>query len=59
VDKLGQARHPCIRIEVWAKKCDKAIQEKLAKDMEKCFATKLDGTIGSAPRGDWKSHASR
>ncbi|CDJ61896.1 eukaryotic translation initiation factor 4e, putative [Eimeria maxima] len=41
VDKLGQGRHPCIRIEVWAKKCDKAIQEKLGKDIEKCFATKL------------------
>lgn len=59
VDKLGQGRHPCIRMEVWAKKCERPIQEKLARDVEKCFATKLDGTIGSAPRGDWKSHGGR
>ncbi|XP_026191472.1 eukaryotic translation initiation factor 4E type 2 [Cyclospora cayetanensis] len=59
VDKLGQGRHPCIRMEVWAKKCDRATQEKLAKDLDKCFSTKLDGSIGTAPRGDWKSHVSR
>ncbi|CDJ51635.1 eukaryotic translation initiation factor 4e, putative [Eimeria brunetti] len=59
VDKLAQGRHPCIRLEVWARKCDRNLQEKLARDLEKCFATKLDGTIGSSPRGDWKSHASR
>lgn len=59
VDKLSQGRHPCIRMEVWVKKCDRLIQEKLSKNLEKCFATKLDGSLGSAPRGDWKSHASR
>nr|AET50767.1 hypothetical protein [Eimeria tenella] len=59
VDKLGQGRHPCIRIEVWVGKGDRTVQEKLAKDLEKCFATKLDGSIGTAPRGDWKSHSTR
>lgn len=23
VDKLGQGRHPCIRMEVWIKKCER------------------------------------
>ncbi|KAL8446068.1 hypothetical protein Emed_005247 [Eimeria media] len=59
VDKLGQGRNPCIRMEVWTKKCDRVVQDKISKDLEKCFATKLDGSLGSAPRGDWKSHVSR
>lgn len=58
VDKLSNTRGGCIRIEVWFSACDseRTIDE-LWKSVDKCMATKLDGTAGVAPKSDKKMHS--
>jgi len=58
VDKLhGPRAANVIRLEVWFSDFDntKAVQD-LKKNIEKCMATRLDGSIGSAPKCETKSH---
>jgi len=58
VDKLSGPRAAnVIRLEVWFSSMeDNAQVQTLKKNVEKCMATRLDGTVGSAPRSDTKSH---
>jgi len=58
VDKLSGPRAAnVIRLEVWFSNMeDNAQVQLLKKNVEKCMATRLDGTVGSAPRSDTKSH---
>jgi translation initiation factor 4E len=58
VDKLhGPRAANVIRLEVWFTDFDnqKAVAD-LKKSVEKCMAMRLDGSIGSAPKCDTKSH---
>ncbi|KEP67290.1 UNVERIFIED_CONTAM: eukaryotic initiation factor-4E, putative [Hammondia hammondi] len=57
VDKLSQGRHSCIRIEVWYSKLpSREVQDSLLKEINRCMATKIDGSVGTLPRADVKSH---
>mmetsp|Transcript_35904 Transcript_35904/g.86431 ORF Transcript_35904/g.86431 Transcript_35904/m.86431 type:complete len:226 (+) Transcript_35904:44-721(+) len=59
VDKLSGPRAAgLIRVEVWFKNYDdtKAVQD-LKRSVDKCMATRLDGTVGNPPRSDTKSHS--
>jgi len=58
VDKLSGPRAAnVIRLEVWFNSMeDNAQVQTLKKNVEKCMATRLDGTVGQAPRSDTKSH---
>jgi translation initiation factor 4E len=58
VDKLhGPRAANGIRLEVWFSDFDntKAVND-LKKSIEKCMATRLDNSIGSAPKCETKSH---
>jgi len=58
VDKLSGPRAAnVIRLEVWFSNYDdtNAVQT-LKKNIEKCMATRLDGSVGSAPKCETKSH---
>lgn len=56
VDKMGQ-RNPAmgIRIEVWFTDYEESMSA-LKKSVEKCMATRLDGSMGTIPKGETKSH---
>jgi len=58
VDKLSGPRAAnVIRLEVWFSNMeDASAVQTLKKNLEKCMGTRLDGTVGSAPRSDTKSH---
>lgn len=58
VDKLSGPRAAnVIRLEVWFSGYDDtAAVQNLRRSVEKCMATHLDGTQGSVPRCDLKSH---
>lgn len=52
VDKLNQAKAPAVRIEVWFSNwADEKNVDKLQQSVEKCMATKLDGTLSSPAWG--------
>mmetsp|Transcript_23859 Transcript_23859/g.54523 ORF Transcript_23859/g.54523 Transcript_23859/m.54523 type:complete len:232 (-) Transcript_23859:122-817(-) len=58
VDKLSGPRAAnVIRLEVWFSNFDdtQAVNT-LRRNVEKCMATRLDGSQGQAPRGETKSH---
>merc|ERR1719261_1704323 len=58
VDKLSGPRAAnVIRLEVWFTNFEdtNAVQT-LRKSVEKCMATRLDGSVGSAPKCETKSH---
>lgn len=59
-DKLPQVKNPAIRIEVWFSNfADTASVQQLQDSLEKCMATRLDGTssrIGEWGKTDVKSH---
>merc|ERR1711974_269336 len=56
VDKLSGPRAAnVIRLEVWFSNMeDNAQVQTLKKNVEKCMATRLDGSVGSAPKCDTK-----
>jgi len=58
VDKLSGPRAAnVIRLEVWFTNMeDNAQVQLLKKNIEKCMATHLDGSIGNAPKCETKSH---
>lgn len=58
VDKLSGPRAAnVIRLEVWFSNYeDQQAVQNLRKSVEKCMAMRLDGTQGSIPRSDIKSH---
>jgi len=58
VDKLSGPRAAnVIRLEVWFSNMeDNAAVQTLKKNIEKCMATRLDGSVGSAPKCDIKPH---
>jgi len=59
VDKLSGPRAAnVIRLEVWFTNFDdtNAVQT-LRKNVEKCMATRLDGSVGAPPKSDTKPHA--
>nr|AMA65227.1 eIF4E-1a [Amphidinium carterae] len=59
VDKLSGPRAAnVIRIEVWFSNYDdtQAVNT-LKKNIEKCMATHLDGSVGTAPKNDTKAHS--
>jgi len=60
VDKLSGPRAAnVIRLEVWFTNYDDtAAVNTLRRNIEKCMATKLDGTQGQAPRCETKPHTS-
>merc|ERR1712146_752242 len=60
VDKLSGPRAAnVIRLEVWFSNFeDTQAVNALRKNVEKCMATRLDGSQGQAPRGETKSHIS-
>mmetsp|Transcript_160114 Transcript_160114/g.513707 ORF Transcript_160114/g.513707 Transcript_160114/m.513707 type:complete len:228 (-) Transcript_160114:74-757(-) len=58
VDKLSGPRAAnAIRLEVWFTNYDdtQAVNT-LRRNVERCMATRLDGSVGQAPRGETKSH---
>jgi len=59
VDKLNGPRQANgIRLEVWFTNIDdQTAVAQLRKNVEKCMATRLDGTVGQIPKCDTKSHA--
>jgi len=59
VDKLNQSRTASVRIEVWFSNYEDTEKvDQLCKNLEKCMATKLDGTVaaGNWGRNERKSH---
>lgn len=58
VDKLAGPRAAnVIRLEIWFTNYDDtAAVQTLRKNIEKCMATRLDGSQGTAPRCDVKAH---
>ncbi|CAL1134973.1 unnamed protein product [Cladocopium goreaui] len=58
VDKLSGPRAAgVIRLEVWFTNMeDTAATQALKKSVEKCMATRLDGTVGAPPKGEIKTH---
>lgn len=58
VDKLSGPRAAnVIRLEVWFSNYDDTQSvNTLRKNIEKCMATRLDGSLGQAPRCETKSH---
>lgn len=58
VDKLSGPRAAnVIRLEVWFTNFDDTnAVTTLRKNVEKCMSTRLDGSVGSAPKCDTKSH---
>merc|ERR1719311_1344998 len=58
VDKLSGPRAAnVIRLEVWFTNYeDTAAVQTLRRNVEKCMATHLDGSMGQAPRGETKAH---
>jgi len=58
VDKLSGPRAAnVIRLELWfTNHDDKQAVEALRKSVEKCMATRLDGTVGPAPKCEVKAH---
>merc|ERR1719373_1022415 len=59
VDKLSGPRAAnVIRLEVWFTNFeDNAAVQTLRKNVEKCMGTRLDGSVGSAPKCDTKPHS--
>ncbi|UVC54713.1 initiation factor 4E [Theileria orientalis] len=56
VDKLN-SRFPVVRIEVWFKSLGQENDPtQLMKSIGTCMARKLDGTVGTLPKGDLKWH---
>merc|ERR1712039_145142 len=58
VDKLSGPRAAgVVRVEVWFSNYDdtQAVSA-LKKNVEKCMATRLDGSLGHLPKGETKSH---
>eukprot|EP00375_Theileria_parva_P002621 XP_765302.1 translation initiation factor E4 [Theileria parva strain Muguga] len=56
VDKLS-SRFPVLRIEVWFKNLGEANDPtQLMKSIGACMARKLDGSVGTIPKGDLKWH---
>lgn len=58
VDKLSGPRAAnAIRLEVWFSNYeDTQAVNTLRRNVEKCMATRLDGSVGSLPRGETKPH---
>mmetsp|Transcript_8165 Transcript_8165/g.17796 ORF Transcript_8165/g.17796 Transcript_8165/m.17796 type:complete len:231 (+) Transcript_8165:60-752(+) len=58
VDKLSGPRAAgLIRLEVWFTNYDDSqAVNNLRRSVEKCMATRLDGSLSAAPKGDTKSH---
>mmetsp|Transcript_65116 Transcript_65116/g.199140 ORF Transcript_65116/g.199140 Transcript_65116/m.199140 type:complete len:229 (-) Transcript_65116:63-749(-) len=58
VDKLSGPRAAnAIRLEVWFSDFENTQNvNTLRRNVEKCMATKLDGSLGQAPRGETKPH---
>mmetsp|Transcript_23724 Transcript_23724/g.37768 ORF Transcript_23724/g.37768 Transcript_23724/m.37768 type:complete len:227 (-) Transcript_23724:146-826(-) len=58
VDKLSGPRAAnVIRLEIWFSNFDDtAAVQTLKRNIEKCMATRLDGSIGQAPKCETKSH---
>jgi|Transcript_116766 translation initiation factor 4E len=58
VDKLSGPRAAnVIRLEIWFTNIDDTSQVNLLKkNIEKCMATRLDGSVGTAPKCETKSH---
>lgn len=58
VDKLSGPRAAnVIRLEVWFTNYDDtAAVQALKKNVEKCMATRLDGTVGTPPKCETKAH---
>jgi len=58
VDKLSGPRAAnVIRVEVWfSSMADNAQVQLLKKNVEKCMASRLDGTTGTAPKCETKAH---
>lgn len=57
VDKLSGPRAAnVIRLEIWYTALDDSQIAQLKKNIEKCMATRLDGTTGSAPKCEVKAH---
>lgn len=61
VDKLSGPRAAnVIRLEIWFTNMeDNAAVSALKKHVERCMATRLDGSLGQAPKCDVKSHVSK
>lgn len=58
VDKLsGPKSNTAIRIELWYSKASEAQVNALRRSMEKCMATRLDGSQGQPPKPESKSHS--
>jgi len=59
VDKLsGPKSSTAIRIELWYSKGTEQQVAALRRSMERCMATRLDGTQGQLPKPETKSHSS-
>ena len=57
VDKTVSARNACIRIEVWFRDyADTNAVAELRTNVENAMATRLDGSLGLAPRCEQKCH---
>lgn len=59
LDKSTAGRNNGVRIEVWFR--DYHLADKIStlkQSLETCMATRLDGSIGSIPKGELKSHSS-
>merc|ERR1719503_314531 len=61
VDKLsGPRASNVIRLEIWFTNFDdSAAVQALKKSVEKCMATRLDGSTGQVPKSDVKGHSSK
>jgi translation initiation factor 4E len=63
VDKLSQGRSPSVRIEVWFSNYEDTDKvDILQRNLERCMATQLDGTLSTANswgRTDRKSHITK
>lgn len=60
VDKLSNVRMGSIRLEVWFTECksEKTLND-LWKSVDRCIATKLDGSLGNIPKSDMRWHSDR
>jgi len=57
VDKLSGPRAAnVIRLEIWFSNMDSAKVQALKKNIEKCMASRLDGSVGAAPKCETKAH---
>eukprot|EP00747_Dinoflagellata_sp_TGD_P220572 gnl/TRDRNA2_/TRDRNA2_92532_c1_seq1.p1 gnl/TRDRNA2_/TRDRNA2_92532_c1~~gnl/TRDRNA2_/TRDRNA2_92532_c1_seq1.p1 ORF type:complete len:230 (+),score=53.96 gnl/TRDRNA2_/TRDRNA2_92532_c1_seq1:89-778(+) len=58
VDKLSSKGANAIRIELWFTKYSDSSVSVLKKNMERCLATRLDGSQGTVPKPEMKTHGS-